>query len=263
VPGLAAKPIVDLQVSVERLDQHERYVQPLERLGYMYVPEPASPGRRFFAKPPQRPRTHHVHVCAAGSEDEFRHIVVRDFLRAHSSEAASYEAAKRKVAARHPQDRLAYIEGKHAHVEALEQRALEWARTRHATIRPLEARDHEHVQALLKVLSEDALVSSDDAPTYVAEIGDQVVGMVTLCVFTTLTGSKAYLDHLVVAPDFRRRGVGRALVEHAIDQARVAGASRIDLTANTSKQAGHTLYRSLGFQRRDTDNFRLSLTDLA
>ncbi len=79
--------------------------------------------------------------------------------------------------------------------------------------------------------------------------------MVTLCVFTTPTGRKAYLDHLVVAPESRGHGIGRALVEYAIRQAREAGASRIDLTANAEKQPGRTLYQSLGFEQRDTAIF--------
>ena len=97
------------------------------------------------------------------------------------------------------------------------------------TIRPWQAHDREHVAGLLKLLSQDAEVSSEDAPTYVAESAERVVGMVTLCVFPTLTGPKAYLDHLVVAPDRRRRGIGRAL------------------------------YESLGFQERDTGSFRLHI----
>jgi ribosomal protein S18 acetylase RimI-like enzyme len=128
------------------------------------------------------------------------------------------------------------------------------------TIRPFEARDRADVESLLRLLSDDAVVTSEDAPVYVAVDDDRVVGMVTLCVFTTLTGPKAYLDHLVVAPDWRRRGIGRALVRRAIEVASAAGASRIDLTANERKQAGRALYESLGFQPRDTASFRLTLT---
>ena len=127
------------------------------------------------------------------------------------------------------------------------------------SIRAWEARDREQVQELLRLLSADAEIISADAPTYVAETADRIVGMVTLCVFRTLTGSKGYLDHLVVAPGWRRRGIGRALVRYAIERGRAAGASRIDLTANDEKQAGRALYESLGFRPRETSSFRLSL----
>lgn len=128
VPGLAAKPIVDLQLSVAAIVPRARYVEPLERLGYLFVPAPESPDHHFFAKPPERPRTHHLHVCQAGSEHEFRHVAVRDYLCTHADEAARYADLKRQVAARHPQDRLAYIEGKDAYVTALQARAVAWAR---------------------------------------------------------------------------------------------------------------------------------------
>jgi len=127
VPGLAAKPILDLQLSVDAIEPAERYVEPLERLGYLFVPAPESPDYHFFAKPPERPRTHHLHVCEAGSEHEFRHVAVRDFLRSHPDEAARYAALKRRVVARHPHDRLAYMDGKDGYVMALERRAVTWA----------------------------------------------------------------------------------------------------------------------------------------
>jgi GrpB-like predicted nucleotidyltransferase (UPF0157 family) len=130
VPALAAKPIVDLQVSVALMEPRRRYVEPLERMGYLFAPAPESPDRHFFGKPPERPRTHHVHVCAAGSHDELRHLAVRDFLRSHDDEAARYASLKRQLVARHPQDRLAYIEGKDRYVAALEARAVAWARRR-------------------------------------------------------------------------------------------------------------------------------------
>jgi GrpB-like predicted nucleotidyltransferase (UPF0157 family) len=128
VPGLAAKPILDLQLSVAALEPRAVYVEPLERLGYAFIPAPESPDHHFFARPLGRPRSHHLHVCRAGSAHELRHVAVRDFLRAHGDEAAAYAALKREVVARHPQNRLAYIAGKEAYVTALEARALAWAR---------------------------------------------------------------------------------------------------------------------------------------
>jgi GrpB-like predicted nucleotidyltransferase (UPF0157 family) len=112
VPGLPAKPILDLQLSVADIEQREHYVEPLERLGYLFVPAPLSPDHHFFAKPPERPRSHHLHVYEAGGRHELRHLAVRDFLRAHDDEAASYAALKREVVARYPQDRLAYMAGR-------------------------------------------------------------------------------------------------------------------------------------------------------
>jgi ribosomal protein S18 acetylase RimI-like enzyme len=111
------------------------------------------------------------------------------------------------------------------------------------------------------VLAADAVVHSGDAPAYVAEAGDRVVGMVTVCQFTTLTGTKAFLDHLVVAPEWRRRGVARRLMAHAIEVATAAGASRLDLTAGEGKAAARALYRELGFRERETGSFRLPLAD--
>ena len=130
VPGLAAKPILDLHLSFGALEPRARYVEPLERLGYLFVPAPESPDYHFFAKPPERPRTHHLHVGEVGSAHEFRHVAVRDFLRSHDGEAARYAALKRQVVERHPQDRLAYIEGKEQYVAGLEARAVAWARGR-------------------------------------------------------------------------------------------------------------------------------------
>jgi GrpB-like predicted nucleotidyltransferase (UPF0157 family) len=127
VPGLAAKPIVDLQLAVAAIEQRARYVEPLEGLGYLFAPDPASPDLHFFAKPATRPRSYHLHVFAPDSEHESRHVAVRDFLRAHRDEADSYEALKRELARRYPRDRLAYIAGKEQYLTELEARACAWA----------------------------------------------------------------------------------------------------------------------------------------
>lgn len=127
VPGLGAKPIIDLQVSVVDIERMDDYVAPLERLGYLFAPDPAFPDYHYFAKPHARPRTHHLHVCEHGSHQELRHLAVRDYLRAHAHEAARYEALKRELVRRHPQDRLAYVAGKDGFMLDLEARAVAWA----------------------------------------------------------------------------------------------------------------------------------------
>jgi GrpB-like predicted nucleotidyltransferase (UPF0157 family) len=127
VPGLGAKPILDLQLSVAAVEPRAPYAEALERLGYRHYPDAGSPDYHFFALPPERPRSHHLHVCRTGSRHELRHLAVRDYLRAHPAEAARYEALKRELVARRPRDRLAYIAGKDGYVADLEARALTWA----------------------------------------------------------------------------------------------------------------------------------------
>jgi GrpB-like predicted nucleotidyltransferase (UPF0157 family) len=75
VAGLAAKPIIDLQLSVARIDSLDSYRERLDRLGYLFVPDPGSPDFHLFVLPAERPRTHHLHVCQSGSEHERRHRV--------------------------------------------------------------------------------------------------------------------------------------------------------------------------------------------
>ena len=126
VPGMPAKPIIDLQASVAKVEPTDPYARPLAELGYLFAPDPDSPAFHFFGKPVARPRTFHLHVCVAGSDDELRHRALRDYLRAHPDEARRYAEVKRGLAANHPGDRLAYIDGKAGYVADLERRALDW-----------------------------------------------------------------------------------------------------------------------------------------
>ncbi|MGM9485916.1 GrpB family protein [Ideonella sp. YS5] len=102
VPGLAAKPVIDIQVSVSSLAPFGRYVPVLAGLGYRHVAlgdfDLVYP---FFHKPAEWPGTHHVHLCEAAGEQEWKHLAFRDHLRAHPQMAARYEALKRELAGRH------------------------------------------------------------------------------------------------------------------------------------------------------------------
>src|SRR5262249_54717582 len=91
VPGLAAKPVVDIQVSVPSLEPAARYREWLADLGYTHFPLGAFDlVYPFFKKPADWPSTHHVHLCVAGSEQERDHLAFRDFLRRNPTVAAEY-----------------------------------------------------------------------------------------------------------------------------------------------------------------------------
>ena len=121
VPGLAAKPIVDMLLGVRRLADVERRIPVLEARGWEYVPEHEAvfPERRFLARPRRRPRTHHLHAVEIGSRFWNDHLAFRDQLRARPEDAAAYGRLKRELAARHGSDRSAYTEAKTSFVEAI------------------------------------------------------------------------------------------------------------------------------------------------
>jgi GrpB-like predicted nucleotidyltransferase (UPF0157 family) len=102
VPGLGAKAVIDIQVSVASLAPHGRYVAALAALGYGHFAlgdfDLVYP---FFHKPAEWPGTHHVHLCEAGGEQEWKHLAFRDHLRAHPQVASQYEALKRELALAH------------------------------------------------------------------------------------------------------------------------------------------------------------------
>lgn len=111
VPGLAAKPVIDIQISVARLRPMEAYASALARLGYTHVPHEDDAVCPFFHRPAEWPHTHHVHVVEAGSEEEQRTLAFRDYLRAHPDAAREYEALKRRLADEFTGDDFASREG--------------------------------------------------------------------------------------------------------------------------------------------------------
>jgi GrpB-like predicted nucleotidyltransferase (UPF0157 family) len=126
VPGLAAKPIIDIQVSVAAFEPLEAFRVPLERLGYVYRADNSERTKRYFREPLGRRRTH-VHVRRAGSFSEQWALLFRDYLRAHPAVAADYEAEKRTLAIRFRDDRHGYTEAKGPQLWVIIRQADEWA----------------------------------------------------------------------------------------------------------------------------------------
>lgn len=127
IPGLSAKPILDIQVAVRSLDEIKAVVVPaLQKMGYEYWANNPDPDRMFFVKgmPPfGEKRTHHVHIVEAGSKHWEGKALFRDYLIAHPEIAKEYESLKIKLAQHHALDREQYTDAKSEFVEKVLQLA--------------------------------------------------------------------------------------------------------------------------------------------
>ncbi len=105
----------------------------------------------------------------------------------------------------------------------------------------------------------DHIVGSDACHLLLAREGDRILGSLTLVIFPIPTGIRAWIEDVVVDGDARGKGVGAALNQTALDLARNAGATTVDLTSRPSREAANRLYRRLGFSERETNVYRYKL----
>lgn len=149
VPGLGAKPIIDILVGVEQEARLDETVQPMMAVGYTYFRkhEPAMPYRRFYVRltgpegqtPPSmvdigepfvigqhfRSVTH-IHLLVKDTLHWTRHIAFRDYLRTHPEVAAQYDSLKRAISLQDFKDGIAYNEDKDHFVKKVEAEAVAW-----------------------------------------------------------------------------------------------------------------------------------------
>jgi GrpB-like predicted nucleotidyltransferase (UPF0157 family) len=127
VPGLAAKPIIDLLPLVADLGALDRARGAVEALGYEWHGDYGIEGRRFCTfSDAAGGRVANVHFFAVDSPQVARHLAFRDYLRAHPEIARAYEREKRRARALHPGDSHAYTDEKADWVKAAERDALDW-----------------------------------------------------------------------------------------------------------------------------------------
>jgi GrpB-like predicted nucleotidyltransferase (UPF0157 family) len=125
VPGLAAKPVVDIQVGVADMDDEDAYVPPCEVAGLQL--RFRDDEHRYFQPPPGQPRDVHVHVCQQGSNWERQHLLFRDYLRSSGDARETYTAAKREAAGLWVDQGAAYTEAKSDVILGILDRAEAWA----------------------------------------------------------------------------------------------------------------------------------------
>jgi GrpB-like predicted nucleotidyltransferase (UPF0157 family) len=115
VPGLAAKPIIDILAGLQHESDRTNAIKALEAAGYRHSGEQGIAGRNFFRR--GEPRQYHLHLTMEGSDFWNDHRAFREWLRSHPDAMREYASLKHALAAKYPADREAYIEGKTTFVE--------------------------------------------------------------------------------------------------------------------------------------------------
>lgn len=105
----------------------------------------------------------------------------------------------------------------------------------------------------------ERIVAADACVLFVARVDGRIAGALTLATFPIPTGVRAWIEDVVVDSDARGHGVGDALNQAAIAEARARGAVTVDLTSRPSREAANRLYQRIGFVRRDTNVYRFDL----
>jgi GrpB-like predicted nucleotidyltransferase (UPF0157 family) len=126
IPGLAAKPIIDISVAVQDLTDVTACVPALTDAGYVEFPITPLFQRRLFCKGSYNEGTHHVHFTVCGSAVWVEPLLFRDYLRAHPAAAAWYQQIKRDSATKHQHDLNGYHDEKAGCVIALMEQARTW-----------------------------------------------------------------------------------------------------------------------------------------
>ena len=138
VPGLAAKPIIDILVEVSDLEATKARIVPvLASQGYEYFWRPTHGDDEppfyawFIKRGPDGVRTHHIHMVEAHFADHWDRLLFRDYLARHPDVAREYEGIKRRLASAHSRDRVAYARGKREFIDEVTAIARRECSSRH------------------------------------------------------------------------------------------------------------------------------------
>jgi GrpB-like predicted nucleotidyltransferase (UPF0157 family) len=117
VPGLSAKPIIDIEIGLKNFSNWRKFVPQLEAAGYTYMQNRVKPDEVFMPKGPETSRTHYLHLTQFDSQEWLQVLRFRDTLRENESLRREYGRLKQQLAEKFPADREAYSRGKAAFIE--------------------------------------------------------------------------------------------------------------------------------------------------
>ena len=125
IPGIKAKPVIDILIEVKDIEAVDRYNHKMEELGYEAMGEYGIPKRRFFRKGGNK-RTHHLHIFQVGNEEVGRHINFKEYLISHPDKGQEYSKLKEKLANKYAYDVENYTNGKSDFIQEIDRKAKLW-----------------------------------------------------------------------------------------------------------------------------------------
>ncbi|MZQ87108.1 GrpB family protein [Paenibacillus sp. 5J-6] len=128
IRGLDAKPIVDIQVTVEALEPIHAYKEAFEGIGYIHRADNPDKTKRYFREKPDSPRTH-IHVREQGSWSSLFPILFRDYMRSHPDDCRSYAELKYQLMDKYRHERETYVEAKEPMIWEIMRKASHWSQT--------------------------------------------------------------------------------------------------------------------------------------
>ena len=137
VPGIQAKPIIDMLPVVWDIEQVDGLNDAMTGLGYIHRGEHGISGRRYFRKGSDRRHSHHLHVFQIGHPELAHHLLFRDYLRTFLHKAQAYDQLKTELAQKHSDDTVAYTNAKSDFIQTMIQEALAWQQERERPLRTL------------------------------------------------------------------------------------------------------------------------------
>lgn len=123
IPGIVAKPIIDIFIAIKSLEDAETIKNELEKLGYEYRGSRSVPERILYVKGNPELRTHHLHFVEVNSDEWKNHILIRDYFLKHPDEANKYGKLKEKLAQKYPNNRESYTHAKDEFIKSIIEKA--------------------------------------------------------------------------------------------------------------------------------------------
>ena len=133
-------------------------------------------------------------------------------------------------------------------------------------LKDFDARQLEEIRCLMQALSDHCTLSESQLKEtighsllYVLKDKERTVGMVTLCLYHAPSGCKGCIEDVVILPEYQGKGLGKQLLQHVLDEAKLHAPLTIYLTSRPQRIAANSLYRKLGFQQKETNVYKMEL----